>query len=67
MPKRAKSRKKKSKTIKLSELQRLAFCNSKHLPRAVLHNGKRKEWVGIGWVTRPKSAITGREVEVIED
>jgi hypothetical protein len=38
------------KTIKRNELCRLAFCNSKNLPNIVEVDGKRKQWVGIGWV-----------------
>ena len=38
------------KTIERGELARLAFCNSKKLPNIVEVDGKRKQWVGIGWV-----------------
>lgn len=47
---RAKTNTVTRKTIKRGELARLAFCNSKDLPNIVEINGKRKQWVGIGWV-----------------
>lgn len=40
----------KRPTIGLAELSRLSFCNSEQLPKAVEMDGKRLEWVGIGWV-----------------
>lgn len=58
-------RKVKAKTISLSELTRLAFTNSPKLPRVVNHNGRRKAWVGIGWVD--EGSATGKEVKVRED
>lgn len=48
----------KRRTIKLSELKRLSFCNSSKLPKQVEFKGKVKGkvvsrvmwWTGIGWV-----------------
>ena len=57
-------KKKKSRTIKFSKLQRLSFCNSKKMPLTVNLNGRRKHWVGIGWVDEGEA--TGREVKVID-
>jgi len=54
----------KRKTIKLEELQRLAFCNSKNLPPVVDDDGRRKAWVGFGWIDGGKA--TGKEVKVIK-
>jgi hypothetical protein len=53
------------KTITFSELQRLSFCDSKHLPLAVDIGGRRKGWVGIGWIDTGKAK--GNEVKVVED
>ena len=38
------------KTIKRTELMRMAFCNSSKLPRKVNIDGRAKQWVGIGWI-----------------
>ena len=57
--------KKRKKTIKLSKLQRLAFCNSDKLPQVINHDGVRKRWVGIGWIDEGKP--TGRETIVVDD
>ena len=40
----------RQKAISHSKLSRLTLCNSKKIPRAVNHDGVRKEWVGIGWI-----------------
>lgn len=55
---------KKRKTISLKELSRLSFCNSRRLPRIVEKDGKRLEWVGIGWIDIGKP--TGQEVLVVD-
>ena len=60
-----KKRMKRRKTIKRSELCRLAFCNSKKLPSIVEIDGRRKWWTGIGWVDEGKA--TGTEVKMVED
>ncbi len=52
-------------TIRVSELRHLAFCNADTLPHTVEHDGKRKHWVGIGWVDEGKPK--GTEVLVIDD
>jgi hypothetical protein len=52
------------KTITFLELQRLSFCNSKFLPLAVDIGGRRKAWVGIGWIDVGKAK--GTEVKVVE-
>ena len=38
------------KTMTFSDFQRLSFANSPKLPEYVNIKGKRKHWVGIGWV-----------------
>lgn len=53
------------KTITRDEIARLAFCNSKRLPKLVNDNGVRKRWVGIGWVA--EGTPTGREVRIEEE
>lgn len=55
----------KRKTIRISELSRLAFCNSERLPTVVECNGKRLQWVGIGWVDEGKPR--GDETLVINE
>lgn len=37
--------------ISITKLERMSFTNHNELPEAVSILGKRKEWVGIGWVT----------------
>lgn len=56
---------KERKTIKRSELVRLAFCNSDKLPRAVNVGGRLKRWVGIGWVDEGPAQKFA--VDVVED
>ena len=51
------------KTIYIETLQRLAFCNSDKLPQVINDEGRRKRWVGIGWVD--DGPATGSETEVI--
>ena len=51
------------KTIDIETLQRLAFCNSDRLPKVINDDGRRKRWVGIGWVDEGKA--DGSETEVI--
>lgn len=51
------------KTIDVETLQRLAFCNSKNLPQIINDEGRRKLWVGVGWVD--DGPATGNETEVI--
>ena len=45
-----KKKKVQQRTVSVVELQRLIFCNSDRLPQTVNDDGKRKRWVGIGWV-----------------
>jgi len=52
------------KTIKRSKLMRLAFCNSKDLPKIVEIDGVLKQWVGIGWVDCGKPS--GTETLVVD-
>lgn len=54
-------------TITESAIRRLAFCNSKKLPRRVVHEGLVKEWVGIGWVTLDGEKPKPADVRVVED
>ncbi len=42
--------KQKPKTISRAELARLSFCNSSKMPQVVNVDGRKKRWVGIGWV-----------------
>lgn len=53
------------KTIRREALSRLAFCNSKRLPQVVEMDGKRLQWVGIGWVD--EGDPHGNEVLVVND
>lgn len=57
--------KKQRRTITRSEVCRLAFCNSERLPLIINDDGRRKHWIGIGWVD--EGAATGSETKVIED
>lgn len=54
---------KRRKTISIGTLARLSFCNSRKMPQVVNDGGRRKEWVGIGWID--VGPATGREVLVI--
>lgn len=38
------------KTITAKRLAWLSMCNSRSLPKLVNDEGRRKRWVGIGWV-----------------
>lgn len=51
------------RTITLSELRRLSFCNSDKLPQTVQAMGRRKQWVGIGWVDEGPS--DGKEEAIL--
>lgn len=51
------------KTITTETLVRLAFCNSDKLPQVIDDEGRRKRWVGIGWID--EGLATGDETEVI--
>lgn len=51
------------KTIDVETLQRLAFCNSEKLPKTINDDGRRKLWVGIGWID--DGPATGSETKVI--
>ena len=50
--------------IKFAELQRLAFCNSDKMPSYLEIEGRRKEWVGIGFVDLGEA--DGTEVLVVD-
>lgn len=63
-PAKKSPRKPKQKTITRSELQRLSFANSPDLAAAIELGGKRREWVGIGWIECDE--LEGDEVLVIE-
>lgn len=52
------------KRISREELSRLSFTNSPKLPQVVEIDGRRMEWVGIGWIG--VGAPTGREVLVVD-
>ena len=64
MKTKTKKKKRQPKTIKRAELCRLAFCNSDKLPTIIEIDGRRKWWVGIGWVD--EGAPRGDEVKVID-
>jgi hypothetical protein len=51
-------------TIKRDELARLAALNSRDLPHLIDDGGRRKRWVGIGWVD--EGSADGTEVLVID-
>ena len=55
----------KRKTIKRSELERLAFANSDKLCKPIEIDGVRYQWVGIGFVNEGEP--TGRETLVVDD
>lgn len=50
--------------IAREELARLAFVNARRMPQVVNDGGRRKRWVGIGWVDEGEA--TGRECRIIE-
>jgi hypothetical protein len=52
-----------NKQITRERLAQLAFCNSPELPQTVNDNGKRKQWVGIGWID--EGPTNGTEEAVI--
>lgn len=51
-------------TITRSALRRLSVCNSKKIPLVVEDEGRRKEYVGIGWLDVGEP--DGSEVLVVE-
>ncbi len=53
------------KYIKVEALKRLQFCNSKHLPDIINHNGILKQWVGIGW-NELRERPTGKEIRIVD-
>jgi hypothetical protein len=53
------------KTIEFSKLQRLSVTNSDKLPDTVDICGRRRHWVGIGWVE--EGPALGNEVIVVQD
>jgi hypothetical protein len=55
----------KQKKITRERLARLAFCNSKELPELISVQGRRKRWVGIGWVD--EGPATGYEHALVID
>ena len=57
---------KKRKVIKRSELPRFNEGLSK-LPMPAEHNGKRKRWVGIGWVVEEEYATGEEPLLIIDD
>lgn len=52
------------RVIPWAELRRLTLSNSKRLPQYVEINGRRREWVGFGFVD--VGAPTGKEPLVVE-
>ena len=55
----------KRKTITVEKLSRMMVEGIDKLPGPVEHNGERKGWVGIGWVTEGKA--DGTEPLLITD
>jgi hypothetical protein len=49
-------------TINVDTLAILSDCNSAFMPQIVNDEGRRKRWVGIGWVD--EGPATGKEVRV---
>jgi hypothetical protein len=54
----------KRPTIAFETLKRLSFCNSMKLPSPVEINGRRMQWVGIGWVDEGEA--DGTETLVVD-
>jgi hypothetical protein len=50
MPKAKRKKVTSLPTVRVVDLQRLIFCNSSKLPQVVDDEGRRKRWVGMGWV-----------------
>lgn len=57
--------KKRLRKIARDELARLAFVNSKRLPQTVACDGRRLQWVGIGWVD--EGPANGSELAVVSE
>lgn len=51
-------------TIKRADLARMAFLNSPNMPQVVNDRGRRKQWVGIGWIDEGEA---GPYDTVVED
>lgn len=51
------------KTIERKKLARLALCDSPDLPPVVNDDGRRRRWVGIGWVD--EGPADGTETQVV--
>ena len=45
----------KRKTITVEQLSQMMVEGKDNLPSPAEHNGKRKQWVGIGWVDEGKA------------
>jgi len=65
--KRARSAVVLKRTIRMSEWQRLSFCNSARLPQRVWLHGELLEWVGIGWIEIDPADADGSEPTVVDD
>jgi len=52
------------KTITIKEFERFQFCNSPKLPQLINDNGRRKRWVGIGWVD--EGELQGNETSIVK-
>ena len=53
------------KTIAVETLEHLAYCNSDKLPQVIDDHGRRKHWVGIGWVDEGPATGDEDETEVV--
>lgn len=51
-------------TVKRDALVRMAAINSRNLPHLIEDGGRRKRWVGIGWVD--EGPADGTEVLVVD-
>lgn len=56
-----------AKTITRSRLHRLSVCNSDKLPTYVSIGGKRRMWVGIGWIECRDEAPEPGDPIMVED
>lgn len=61
----AKKPKEEQRKVKRADIARMSFTNSPRIPKTVNDGGRRKRWVGIGWVD--EGPANGREAAVLED
>lgn len=56
-----------SRSIRLSDLQRLSFADSPRLPQRVWIEEQLCEWTGLGWIVIDPAEADGTEPVVIDD